>query len=370
MLAEDQNAPRHSALDIAVFRLPRGEVRERLLEVMLRALFIVALIILSNARISDAVAQNADVRMTDGFLRSAQQGDIKAQFYLGALYAQGVGVSQSDLEAFRWFLSAAERGHPQARLVVGEMYAIGRGVPRSNVDAYKWASAAATSSNPAETQKGAQRLLDMLLGRMTGADIAEGKRLAQSIAPSTSQLAVNRPPEPRSDQTPTDRRRGADYDRLTDAINRNPQDTDAYYKRGNILARLQEYELASKDFGRAIELNPTDPQAYNNRCWVNVALGLGQMAINDCNEALRLRSDYADALDSRGLANLLLGRLDPAISDFNDALHLKPRLATSLYGRGLAYTRQGKTSSGNSDMKAATAIDPGVREELGSYGIR
>jgi tetratricopeptide (TPR) repeat protein len=337
---------------------------------MLRALFIVALIVLSGGRISTAAAQNADVRMADGYLRSAQQGDSKAQFYLGALYAQGVGLSQSDLEAFRWFLSAAERGHPQARLVVGELYAIGRGVPRSNVDAYKWASAAVTSPSPVETQKSAQRLLDMLTGRMTGADIAEGKRLAQSIAPSSSQVAVNRPSEPTADQTPTDRRRGPEYDRLTDAINRNSQDADAYYKRGNVLARLREYELASKDFGRAIELNPSDPQAYNNRCWVNVALGLGQMAVNDCNEALRLRSDYADALDSRGLANLLLDRLDRAISDFNDALRLKPRLATSLYGRGLAYTRQGKTSAGNADIKAATAIDPGVREELNSYGIR
>lgn len=337
-------------------------------EAMLRVLFIAAIVALFGVRISSASAQGADAKMTEGYLRSAQQGDVKAQFYLGALYAQGIGVAQSDVEAFRWFLSAAERGHAQARLVTGEMYAIGRGVAKSNVDAYKWASAAATSANPADTQRSAQRLLDLLAGRMTGADVAEGKQRAQSIAPSSGQVAVNAPPE--SSLVTTERRRGAEYDRLTDAINRNPQDADAYYKRGNVLARLREYDQAGKDFGRAIELNPRDAQAYNNRCWVNVALRLGQMAISDCNEALRLRSDYADAYDSRGLANLMLGRLDPAISDFNDALRLKPRLATSLYGRGLAYTRQGKTSAGNFDMRAATAIDPGIRQELESYGIR
>lgn len=351
-------------------RLPRSEVKKRLLEVMFRALFIVAIIVLSSARISNAGDQTADIKMTEGYLRLAQQGDIKAQFYLGALYSQGVGVAQSDIEAFRWFLSAAERGHSQARLVVGEMYAIGRGVPKSNVDAYKWASAAATSANLAEAQKSAQQLLDKLTSRMTSADIAEGKRLAQSIVPSAGQLALNRPQESKTDQVATDRQRGAQYDRLTEAINRNPQDADAYYKRGNILAQQRDYELASKDFSRAIELNPKDAQAFNNRCWVNVALGLGQMAIADCDEALRIRPQYADALDSRGLANLMLGRLDPAIADFNDALGLKPKLATSLYGRGLAYTRQGKTSAGSSDMKAATAINPGIREELDSYGIR
>ncbi len=335
---------------------------------MLRTLLVLALLVVSGTPVCNA--QNADVRMADSYLRSAQQGDSKAQLYLAALYAQGVGVSQSDSEAFRWFLSAAERGQPQARVVVGELYAVGRGVSRSNLDAYKWASAAATSSNPPETQRSAQRLLDLLAGRMTSAEVAEGKRLAQSIAPSTSQVAVNRPSEPAVEQPTSDRRHGAEYDRLTDAINRNPRDADAYYKRGNVLARQHEYELASKDFARAIELNPDDPQAYNNRCWVNVALGLGQMALNDCNEALRLRSDYTDALDSRGLANLQLGRLDPAIADFNAALRLKPRLATSLYGRGLAYSRQGKKIAGDSDMKAATAIDPDVREELSSYGIR
>lgn len=336
---------------------------------MLRALFIVAIIALSGASTACAADEIADVKMTEDYLRLAQRGDTKAQFYLGALYAQGVGVSRSDGEAFRWFLSAAEHGHSQARLIVGELYAIGRGVARSDVDAYKWASVAATSANPADTQRNAQRLVDLLTGRMTGADVAEGKRLAQSIAPSSGQVAVNQPTESKTEPISTERPRGAEYDRLTETINRNPQDATAYYKRGNVLARQKEYELAARDFGRTIELDPNDAQAFNNRCWTYVALGQGQKAVTDCNEALRLRSDYADAFDSRGLANLMLGRLDRAIDDFNDALRLKPKLATSLYGRGIAYTRQGKTSAGNSDMKAATAIDPGVRDELDSYGI-
>ncbi len=337
---------------------------------MLRTLFIVAIIALTGAGTACAADEIADVRMMQDYLRLAQRGEPKAQFYLGALYAQGVGVSQSDAEAFRWFLSAAEHGHSQARLVVGELYAIGRGVAKNNVDAYKWASAAATGASPAETRRSAQRLLDLLAGRMTGADIDEGKRLAQSIAPSSGQVAVNRPAETTTEEVTTERSHGAEYDRLTEAINRNPRDATAYYKRGNVLARQKEYELAARDFGRAIELDPDDPQAYNNRCWVNVALGLGQKAVADCDQALRLRSDYADAFDSRGLANLMLGRLDRAVDDFNDALRLKPKLATSLYGRGIAYKRQGKTTAGNADMKSATAIDPDVQDELDSYGIR
>jgi len=97
---------------------------------MQRVLLIVVIIALSGARICYADDQVVDVKMMDDYLRLAQRGDVSAQFYLGALYAQGVGVSQSDVEAFRWFLSAAQRGHSQSRLVVGEMYAVGRGVPK------------------------------------------------------------------------------------------------------------------------------------------------------------------------------------------------------------------------------------------------
>jgi tetratricopeptide (TPR) repeat protein len=337
---------------------------------MLRVLLIVLVVVLPGARMSRAGDQAADVKMAATYLRLAQQGDLMAQFYLGSLYSLGVGVSQSDTEAFRWLLYAAEHGHSQARLIAGEMYAIGRGIPKSNVDAYKWTSIAATSADLGETRNSAQQVLDMLASRMTSAEIAEGKRLAQSIAPSAGQVAVSRPPESNTAPVATGRQHGAEYDRLTDAINRSPQDPDAHFRRGNLLSQQKEYELASKDYSRAIELNPKDAQAFNNRCWVNVALGLGQLAIADCDEALRLQPQYADALDSRGLANLMLGRLDPAIADFSGALRLKPKLATSLYGRGLAYTRQGKANVGSADMKAATDINPEVRDELDSYGIR
>jgi tetratricopeptide (TPR) repeat protein len=337
---------------------------------MLRVLLIVAVVVLPAARMSRAADQPADVKMAASYLRLAQQGDLTAQFYLGALYSMGIGVSQSDTEAFRWFLSAAEHGHSQARLIAGEMYAVGRGIPKSNVDAYKWTSIAASSADLGETRNSAQQVLDMLASRMTSAEIAEGKRLAQSIAPPASQSAVSRPPESNTVPVATSRIHDAEYDRLTDAISRSPQDPDAYFRRGNFLSQQKEYELASKDYSRAIELNPKDAQAFNNRCWVNVALGLGQLAIADCDEALRIEPQYADALDSRGLANLMLGRLDPAIADFSGALRLKPKLASSLYGRGLAYTRQGKANAGSADMNAATAIDPKIREELASYGIR
>ena len=52
---------------------------------------------------------------------------------------------------------------------------------------------------------------------------------------------------------------------LTDAINLNPNFTEAYYNRGLAYANLQNYEQALADFSKAVELNPSLAEAYYYR---------------------------------------------------------------------------------------------------------
>ena len=88
------------------------------------------------ARPVGATADAASDRdMASRYAQAAQSGDDDAAFYLGALYSAGVGVQQSDEEAFRWFKRAADQGHSHALLIVSGLYAIGRGVPKDNVKA-------------------------------------------------------------------------------------------------------------------------------------------------------------------------------------------------------------------------------------------
>lgn len=148
---------------------------------MLKACFSLVFSLISASRILYAADQSADINMANHYLQAAKDGDVKSEFFLGALYSAGVGVSLSDTEAFRWFLLAAEHGHSEACLLVGAMYTIGRGVPRSYVNAYKWASAAAASADLPETRSGAQQLLNLLASRMSENDITEGRKLAQAV---------------------------------------------------------------------------------------------------------------------------------------------------------------------------------------------
>lgn len=82
----------------------------------------------------------------------AEAGDIEAQYELGSIYfeAMGVGVIRSEEEfdrkkSFFWFLKAAEQGHAYAQLAVAEAYANGRvdeekgyGVKKDKAKAIEW----------------------------------------------------------------------------------------------------------------------------------------------------------------------------------------------------------------------------------------
>ncbi|MEN6604756.1 MAG: tetratricopeptide repeat protein, partial [Bryobacteraceae bacterium] len=65
-----------------------------------------------------------------------------AQYNLGVMYAQGVGVAQDDAEAARWFREAAQRGHARAQYNLGSMYFNGNGVAKDYVQAHMWLSLA------------------------------------------------------------------------------------------------------------------------------------------------------------------------------------------------------------------------------------
>ena len=58
---------------------------------------------------------------------AAEQGNASAQFELGLMYANGVGVPQDDAEAVKWYRLAAEQGYASAQLELGRMYANGAG---------------------------------------------------------------------------------------------------------------------------------------------------------------------------------------------------------------------------------------------------
>jgi tetratricopeptide (TPR) repeat protein len=228
---------------------------------------------------------------------------------------------------------------------------------------------------------------DFLAKNKTGryADLARDKLARLDPAPRPEPRVEPRPeprpeprveprpeprPEPRIEPRPEPLVKDALIEELDRVIDRNPDDGDAYFKRGLAYAQKNQYSAAVKDFDQAIRLNPKDPEAFNNRCWVRAMLGDLQVALRDCNESLRLKPNFVDALDSRGLVNLKIGLPNSAIADYNAALRLNPKHASALFGRGKAKLQSGDAPGGNADINAAKAINRDIAREFETYGIR
>ena len=84
-----------------------------------------------------------DATMVDNIRRSAQNGDVYAQFKLANIYFEGKGVEQNDIEAAKWFLKSAQQDHVEAQFILATLYEKGDGVPRDDALAYEWFVSAA-----------------------------------------------------------------------------------------------------------------------------------------------------------------------------------------------------------------------------------
>ena len=68
----------------------------------------------------------------------SKQGDLRAQYRLGQMFAEGVGVPKDDRVALHWFRQAAEQGSVEARYELALLYSVGRGVPKDHARAAHW----------------------------------------------------------------------------------------------------------------------------------------------------------------------------------------------------------------------------------------
>ena len=49
------------------------------------------------------------------YRKAAEQGNAKAQYNLGWMYANGLGVAKDEVEAYKWWLLAGAQGNENAK---------------------------------------------------------------------------------------------------------------------------------------------------------------------------------------------------------------------------------------------------------------
>ncbi len=119
----------------------------------------------------------------------AEQGDAMAQYYLGFMYFEGLGVPKNDAEAVKWYRKAADQGIARAQYELGLMYFRGLGVPRDRAEAYFWWTLAA-----ARGYRKASEWLKKAAGLLTPDQRAAARSRAENWRPfCPNRMLLSRP---------------------------------------------------------------------------------------------------------------------------------------------------------------------------------
>jgi uncharacterized protein len=111
----------------------------------------------------------------------ADSGNAGAQLRLASIYFWGGhGVPQDPAQAALWYRKAADQGNALAQAHLGLTYEHGYGVPRDPVIARMWLNLAVSR---APSLSSAVKLRKEVAAKMTPAQVAEAKRLAEEWKP-------------------------------------------------------------------------------------------------------------------------------------------------------------------------------------------
>ncbi len=108
---------------------------------------------------------------------------------------------------------------------------------------------------------------------------------------------------------------------------------------------------AIEDYSEALRLKPGDADTLYGRA---LAYGYGRhydLAIKDYDRALLISNPtLVDAFNNRGLEYARGGDYDRAIQDYDQAIRLSPRFASAFHNRSVAYARKAELAHAISDV--------------------
>lgn len=121
-------------------------------------------------------------RAAEWYRRAAEHGSEKAQFNLAHMYARGRGVEQDEAEAARWYRRAAERGNAHAQYTLGLILYRGRAVERDLPAAYVWLTIASENFSANQFRDNANEVRHAIAREMTDEQQAAAERELQRQA--------------------------------------------------------------------------------------------------------------------------------------------------------------------------------------------
>jgi tetratricopeptide (TPR) repeat protein len=135
-----------------------------------------------------------------------------------------------------------------------------------------------------------------------------------------------------------------------------------FWKLGNALFNLGQYEAAIAAYDQALKIKPDDHEALNNKGIALRRLGQYEAAIAAYDQALAIKPDQHEAWDNKGCALATQGRFDEAIACFDKATSINPQYANAIYNKAYAVSKLGDLDEALALLQKAIALDPKYRE--------
>ena len=109
------------------------------------SIFIILFTFIYNSNANEQLNRGYDYAAKGEYLKAfqvweplAEKGDEWAQYSLGVMYRDGLGVKENDILAEKWTRLSAEQGNRVAAYNLGIIYQLGYGVNVDFVEALKW----------------------------------------------------------------------------------------------------------------------------------------------------------------------------------------------------------------------------------------
>jgi tetratricopeptide (TPR) repeat protein len=139
----------------------------------------------------------------------------------------------------------------------------------------------------------------------------------------------------------------------------DPNYSEYYNDRGNVLLKLGRLEEAVQDYRAAIELSSPYPEVWTNLGQCLRKLGRFQEAVDAFSRALDLNPAVNLALGGRALALEALGRVEEALADYDTALERQPAQPLVLAKRAALHFARGRAAQAAADLDQAVGLAPG-----------
>jgi len=153
-----------------------------------------------------------------------------------------------------------------------------------------------------------------------------------------------------------------EIDKLTQAIQQSPNDTELYLRRSELYYEKEAFDQAIEDLARVMKLDSTNLKAHHLLADVYLDDYQSARALATLQRAVVLYPDSINTKLKLSEFQLILKQYDQALETLADIMKIHPGNPEALFMLGMVYRDQGKTDLAIAAFQSAVERNPDMSE--------